>query len=103
VSGSVSAEIDGESCSGIVTGTATRTVTFSGIESISVPAGTFNACRFEIDQMSNTRFTCGSDADEETTEERLTQWFVDGLGLVRTFDRRIGVTSELLTYTAPAP
>lgn len=59
------------------TGTQVGTTTFLGKESVTVPAGTFNACKFKIDQ--TTRYpTPGS-----TSATSFTTWMMPGIGNVK--------------------
>ncbi len=56
------------------TGNQVGTTTFLGMESVTVPAGTFNACKFKIDQ--TTRYpTAGS-----TSVTSFTTWNIPGVG-----------------------
>lgn len=58
-------------------GTQVGSATFLGMESVTVPAGTFNACKFRIDQ--TTRYpTVGS-----TSSTTFTSWNVPSVGSVK--------------------
>lgn len=58
-------------------GTQVGTATFLGMESVTVPAGTFNACKFKIDQ--TTRYPgAGS-----TSVTSFTTWNMPGVGNVK--------------------
>ena len=58
-------------------GTQVGTATFLGMESVTVPAGTFSACKFQIDQ--TTRYpTVGS-----TSSTTFTSWSLPGVGNVK--------------------
>jgi hypothetical protein len=58
-------------------GTQTGTVTLLGRESVSVPAGTYSACKFKIDE--TTQYP-GAGSSSVTTA---TSWVVPGVGMVR--------------------
>ena len=60
-------------------GTMTGTTTFLGMESVTVPAGTFSACKFKIDQ--TTRYPNGS--AQSTSNTAFTTWSVPGVGSVK--------------------
>lgn len=58
-------------------GTQLGTTTFLGMESVTVPAGTFNACKYRIDQ--TTRYpSAGS-----TSNTAFTTWNMPGVGSVK--------------------
>ena len=58
-------------------GTQVGTTTFLGMESVTVPAGTFNACKYRIDQ--TTRYpTAGS-----VSSTAFTTWNMPGVGSVK--------------------
>lgn len=61
-------------------GTQTGTTTFVGMESVTVPAGTFNACKYKVDQV--TKYPNGPAASTSTTNT--TAWLVPNVGNVKT-------------------
>ena len=61
------------------TGNQVGTTTFLGRESVTVPAGTFNACKFKIEQ--TTRYPNGLAASTSITN--FTSWSVPGVGNVK--------------------
>ncbi len=58
-------------------GTQTGTITLVGRESITVPAGTYSACKFKVDE--TTQYP-GVGSNSVTTA---TSWLVPGVGMVR--------------------
>ena len=58
-------------------GTQAGTTTFLGMESVTVPAGTFNACKFRIDQ--TTRYPSAG----FTSNTTFTSWNMPGVGSVK--------------------
>ena len=59
------------------TGTQVGTTTFLGKESVTVPAGTFNACKFKIEQ--TTRYPVPG----STSATSFTTWTMPGIGNVK--------------------
>ena len=57
-------------------GTQTGTTTFLGMESVTVPAGTFNACKFKVDQ--TTKYAAS------TSITSTTSWSIPNVGNVKT-------------------
>ena len=58
-------------------GTQVGTTTFLGLESVTVPAGTFNACKFRVDQ--TTRYPAAG----STSSTTFTTWTVPNVGSVK--------------------
>ena len=58
-------------------GTQVGTTTFLGMESVTVPAGTFNACKFKVDQ--TTRYPVAG----STSSTTFTTWTVPNVGSVK--------------------
>ena len=58
-------------------GTQVGTTTFLGMESVTVPAGTFNACKFRVDQ--TTRYPAAG----STSSTTFTTWTVPNVGSVK--------------------
>lgn len=58
-------------------GTQVGTTTFLGMESVTVPAGTFNACKYKVDQ--TTRYL----AVGSTSVTSFTTWTMPGIGNVK--------------------
>lgn len=58
-------------------GTQVGTTTFLGMESVTVPAGTFNACKFKVDQ--TTRYPVAG----STSSTTFTTWTVPTVGSVK--------------------
>ena len=57
-------------------GTQTGTTTFLGMESVTVPAGTFNACKFKVDQ--TTKYAAS------TSITSATSWSIPNVGNLKT-------------------
>ncbi len=71
------------------------TITFAGLEAITVPAGTFRDCaRLEIHSQT-------VDDDEEEDETDLVYWFARGVGIVKAVivDPEYGSVLELLSWS----
>lgn len=99
VSGTYSITIPGYSCTGPLTGTQQTAYTFVGVEPVTVPAGTFSACRFNYDRTINLTTTCGEGFGAGGSTDHITMWVIDGLGPVKTLDNADGSLTELLSYT----
>jgi hypothetical protein len=87
------------SCATTTTGTHQTAYTFVGIESVTVPAGTFTACRFDYDQTQTWQQTGCAGTVNGSSAAHLTIWSVDGLGRVRFVNNADNDVYELLSYT----
>jgi len=65
-----------------------QTVTFSGIESVTVPAGTFQACKFEFDEVVTAN-------GQVSSSSRRTTWLAVGIG--------VAVKIQVAGSSNPAP
>lgn len=79
---------------------ATTTCTATGLESVSVPAGTFNAMRVECTGKISISI---SGADPIVIETPSTAWYVEDIGMVKTVSSGGGfdTTIELKSYQIP--
>jgi hypothetical protein len=71
------------SCSGPITGTIAWQWTYVGIEPVTVPAGTFNACRFEYMRTERLQTTCPPGIGGGGATDSVTYWFVPNIGIVK--------------------
>ena len=83
VSGNYTATGFGYSCSSPITGTISWAWTYVGIESVTVPAGTFAACRFEYFRSEQLNTTCPPGYASGGATDRGTYWFVADIGIVK--------------------
>jgi len=84
VTGTYTLTAPGVSCSGPITGTITWQWTYVGIETVTVPAGTFNACRFEYYRTETLSTTCPPGYGGGSASDPVTYWFVPDIGIVKT-------------------
>ena len=88
------------SCTGTLSGMQQSVYTFVGVEPVTVPAGSFTACRFTFDRNIELHSTCGP---AQTSTDNLTMWAVAGVGLVKSLNNADGGATELLTAPLIAP
>lgn len=74
-----------------------------GIESATVPAGTFDAMRVECQTTMNISLTMGDLPIQNTLDLTGTNWYVENVGLVKTLTTGMGLdsTTELVSYNIP--
>jgi len=99
VTGTESLVAVGISCNGSITGTTQWQISFIGMESVTVPAGTFSACRFSFRQTEDVQATCAGGPGSGVSSDRFTLWFAPGLGTVKTLVESDGATIDLVSYT----
>jgi hypothetical protein len=100
VSGTVTGTVPGYTCTGTLSGAQQAAYTFVGVESVTVPAGTFAACRFNFERTANVQSTCGAGFGAGASTDRATVWTVDGLGLVKNLNSVDGSATELISRSA---
>ena len=76
-----------------------------GMESVTVEAGTFDAMRVECQTAMNISITMGDAPVQSTLNITGTNWYVEGVGLVKTLTTGMGLdsTTELVSYNLPNP
>ena len=74
-----------------------------GVESVTVEAGTFDALRVECQTTMDLSLTMGDVPIQNTLNLTGTNWYVEGVGLVKTVTTGMGLdsTTELILYTIP--
>jgi hypothetical protein len=74
-----------------------------GIESVTVEAGTFDAMRVECQTTMNLSLAMGDVPIQNTLNLTGTNWYAEGVGLVKTLTTELGFdsTTELVSYTIP--
>ncbi|HEX6035220.1 MAG TPA: hypothetical protein VFY83_12325 [Anaerolineales bacterium] len=74
-----------------------------GIESVTVEAGTFDAMRVECQTSMNISITMADAPVQSTLNLTGTNWYVEGVGLVKTLTTGMGFdsTTELVSYNIP--
>ncbi len=94
-------QITAEGVSVDMTMTAAETWTAAGMETVSVPAGTFEALR--VDGTENITMSGFMGMEGVDTVVDATFWFAEGVGIVRYTSASSGYTSvgELTSYTIP--
>ena len=97
ITGSVSITAPGFSCQAQLSGTQSSSMQFVGIEQVTVPAGTFSACRFSFERVTTLEFNCPRSTANGNADDHLTIWAADGVGMVKTLNTKDGSTTELLT------
>jgi len=72
-------------------------------ESVSVPAGTFNAVRADCDLKMAITMTLGGAGTPSTIDTQVQMWYAPNVGLVKTVAQVSGTTStlELTSYNIP--
>ena len=74
-----------------------------GVESVTVEAGTFDAMRVECQVTMEVSMTIGETPMGTTFNLTNTNWYADGVGLVKTVTAGSGLdsTTELVSYNIP--
>ena len=74
-----------------------------GMESVTVEAGTFDAMRVECQTTMNLSLSMGDVPIQNTLNLTGTNWYAEGVGLVKTLTTGLGFdsTTELISYTIP--
>jgi len=77
----------------------------TGTESVTVEAGTFDAMRVECETTMKISIKLGATPTETTLNLVGTNWYVRGIGLVKTLTTGLGLdsTTELVSYNIPTP
>jgi len=77
--------------------------TAAGIESVTVPAGTFDALRFDCQTNTDIMITMSGNDIEQTIDFTASNWYAEGVGLIKTVTTGSGLDStiELVSYTIP--
>ena len=99
VTGSYSITGPGVSCGSPVTGSFFWEYTFLGRETVTVPAGTFNACRFRYHRATSYAVTCTPGFGAGAADDTLTLWAAEGVGMVKSQNQANGSTVELVSFT----
>ncbi len=82
----------------------TNTCTAAGMESVTVPAGTFNAYHLDCTADINITITMNGASVPTKVTAKSTEWYAPGVGLVKTdtlIDNTTPVTIELTAYNIP--
>ena len=83
-------------------GTAISTYEFLGMESITTPAGIFQAIKIKGDTKEDTQATVGGSVVNSSNEHQTMFWFVEGIGRVRSETTgSYTETMELQSYSIP--
>jgi hypothetical protein len=95
---SVSSAVEGFSVN--IEATTTENFTAAGVETVSVPAGTFEAIR--VDESATTTIS-GAPIPIPSTSSTGTYWYAPGVGIVRWTNSSEGYTGygELTSYSVP--
>ena len=96
LSGTITISVGPYSCTAPLSGTQQAAYTFVSVESVTVPAGTFAACRFNFDRTAFAESTCGEGFGVGSSTDHATVWTVSGLGLVKNLNNVDGSVTELL-------
>ena len=74
-----------------------------GIESVTVEAGTFDAMRVECQTTMNISIAMGDVPIQSTLDLTGTNWYAEGVGLIKTLTTGMGFdsTTELVAYNIP--
>jgi hypothetical protein len=70
-------------CTAPITGTIQWQWTYVGMESLTVPAGTFKACRFEYVRSESLGTTCPPGIAGGSASDAVTYWFAPDIGIVK--------------------
>lgn len=81
----------------------TSNCTAIGVESVTVQAGTFDAMKVECQTTMNLTLTMGGNDISTPLNLTGTNWYAEGVGLVKTLTAGSGLdsTTELVTYNIP--
>jgi hypothetical protein len=83
VTGTFTITAPGFSCSNAITGTIGWQWTYVGIETVTVPVGTFDACRFEYVRSEQLQTPCPGGMAVGGATDSVTYWFVPDIGIVK--------------------
>ena len=101
IAGTHDQTIAGQSCSGTVSGSQVVTYTYAGIDPVTVPAGTFAACRFSVTRASDITSTCDNGAGSGQGSGKATDttalWVLNG-HIIKSVGSD-GSSLELMSYT----
>ena len=99
VVGTQSLHISEYTCEGAISGDISWQLEFQGIEKVTVPVGTFTACRFLFGRARNLQATCGQGTSGgQAADPLILLWAVEGLGIVKSSSAVNGSTVELVGY-----
>lgn len=98
VVGTQTLTVPGYSCEGSIQGALRWQIEFVGLEKVTVPAGTFDACRFQFGRKDLLQTACGQATGSGQAADPLILWAVEGLGIVKTSNPNDGSTVELAGY-----
>lgn len=98
----------GEAGQATAIGSAAATLEAIGVESVTVPAGTFNAMRIEVHTTVDMQASIMGMNVPVALESTTISWYAEGVGLVKSEDsasiegtEAISTTTELQSYTVP--
>ncbi|MBY0310470.1 MAG: choice-of-anchor D domain-containing protein [Phycisphaerales bacterium] len=94
--------VSGTAGEATVTGTISSSASVVGLESITVPAGTFDALRVDITLITSATLTSMDGAQPLNINESITLWLIDGAGIgreERTTDTTLDTTTTNITLT----
>jgi hypothetical protein len=89
--------LPGTSCSGAVSGSQVVTYTYAGIDPVTVPAGSFAACRFTVTKVSDIKTTCDDGHGSGQATDTTALWVLDG-HIIKSVGAD-GSVLELTSYT----
>lgn len=98
VIGTQTFSLPGYTCQGSIQGALRWQFEFVGLEQVTVPAGTFNACRFMYGRKSILQAVCGQVTGGGEAADPVILWAVEGLGIVKSSNPNDGSTVELAGY-----
>jgi hypothetical protein len=103
ISGTHNLVVGFTSCSGNLSGSQVVTYTYAGIDPVTVPAGKFAACRFNVTRVSDIKTTCengtmpNGGAGSGKATDTSTLWVLDG-HIIKSVGTD-GSALELMSYT----
>jgi hypothetical protein len=83
VAGQFQISAPGFSCTLPLTGSVAWMWTYVGIETVTVPAGTFSACRFDYYRVEQLSTACPGGSGAGSAGDWVTYWFVPDIGMVK--------------------
>jgi hypothetical protein len=98
VIGTQTLTVPGYTCQGSTQGALRWQFEFAGLEQVTVPAGTFNACRFFFGRKYILDTVCGEVTGGGEAADPVILWVVEGLGIVKSSNPNDGSTVELAGY-----
>ena len=96
--GTQSLRIQAYSCEGTVQGANKWQLEFVGVEKVTVPVGTFTACRFQFGRAEILQASCGEVTGGGQAVDPVILWAVEGLGIIKSSNPNDGSTVELVSY-----